>query len=123
MHKLIAIAVVAAVTSFAAVPPGMAQTLTVPSPIVMADHSMRAGKLIGLTVTDDHGQKLGTIVDVLVKGEAAEPMVILSTGKKMVAAPLSHISIAGTKLTMPNTTATMIASMPAYNFSGLNGGG
>ncbi len=122
MKKLFAIAALAAMTSVVAAPPVAAQSLAYRG-IVMADHSMRASKLIGLTVTDDHGQKLGTIVDVLVKGQASEPTVILSTGSKMVAAPLSHVTVSKESLVMPGTTMPMIASMPAYTFTGLGGGG
>ncbi len=122
MNKLFAIAALAAMASIVSVPPVSAQSLGYGG-IMMADHSMRASKLIGLAVTDDHGQKLGTIVDVLVKGEASEPTVILSTGSKMVAAPLSHITVAKESLMMPGTTMAMIAAMPAYTFTGLAGGG
>lgn len=122
MKRLIALAALAAVTSLA-VPPVMAQTLTGSSAIVMNDHSMRASKLVGLSVTDEQGHKLGTIVDVLVKGAAVEPTVILSTGQKMVAAPLSHLTVTGTKLMMPGTTPAAIAAMPTYGFNPLEGGG
>jgi ribosomal 30S subunit maturation factor RimM len=121
MHKLIAIAALLAVTSLAVVPTANAQTLTGSNAIVTSDHSMRAAKLIGLTVTDDHGEKLGKIVDVLVKGEAAEPTVILSTGKKMVAMPVSHLTVTGAKVTMSDTTPAMIAAMAPYYF--VAGGG
>jgi hypothetical protein len=129
MKQLIAIVSMAAVTFALAGPPVFAQTLTGSNAIVMADHSMRAGKLIGLAVTNDKGQKIGTVVDVLVKGEAVEPTLILSVGDavgggaKMVAAPLSHITVAGTKAMMPGVTLQMVASMPAYTFQGLGGGG
>ncbi len=122
MKKLFAIAALAAMTSVAVVPPLLAQTLSYAG-IMTADHSMRASKLIGLAVTDDHGQKLGTIVDVLVKVGASEPTVILSAGGKMVAAPLSHVTVAKESLVMPGTTTAMIAAMPAYTFTGLGGGG
>jgi hypothetical protein len=129
MKKLIAIASMAVMTFAFAAPPVTAQTLTGSRTIIMADHSVRVSKLIGLAVTNDQGQKIGTVVDVLVKGEAAEPTVILSVGgytgegTKMVAAPLSHIKLEGMKAMMPGATRQMVASMPAYTFQGLAGGG
>ena len=122
MRTLFAVAALAAMSAVVSVAPVSAQSLSYDG-IVMADHSMRASKLIGLAVTDDHGMKLGTIVDVLVKGEASEPTVILSTGTKMVAAPLSHVTVAKASLVMPGMTMPMMAAMPAYVFSGLGGGG
>lgn len=123
MMKLIAFTALAAVTFAVAGTPVRAQNLTGSYAIVMADHTMRASKLIGVTVNDDHGQKLGTIVDVMVKAGASEPIVILSTGSRMVAAPISHISIDKTAVMMPHTTAAMIAAMPTYSFNPLAGGG
>jgi sporulation protein YlmC with PRC-barrel domain len=122
MKKLLAIAALAAVTFVAAGSPVMAQSYAYGG-IVMADHSMRSSKLIGLPVFDDHGQKLGTIVDIMVKAEASEPTVILTTGTKMVAAPLSHISLDAKHVMMPGTTMAAIMAMPAYKFNGLEGGG
>jgi len=131
MKKLMAIVVMAAVPFAFAASPVFAQTLTPQgsADIVMADHSMRASKLIGTTVVDDQGQKIGTIVDVLVKDKASEPTLILSVGEytgggpKMVAAPLSHIKLDRTKVMMPGATKQVFASMPAYTFQGLEGGG
>jgi hypothetical protein len=129
MRKLLAIASMAVMTLVLTGPPLSAQTLTGSNAVVMADHSMRASKLIGLAVTNDQGQKIGTVVDVLVKGETAEPTAILSVGDytgdgaKMVAAPLSHIKLEGTKAMMPGVNRAMLAGMPAYTFVGLGGGG
>jgi len=123
MMKLIAFAALAAVTFAVAGAPVRAETAGNNTAIVMADHTMRASKLIGLAVNDDHGQKLGTIVDILVKSGASEPIVILTTGSKLVSAPISHISIEKATVMMPGTTPAMIAAMPVYSFNPLAGGG
>jgi hypothetical protein len=96
------------------------------SHIVAQDHGMKASGLIGLTVTNDKGEVLGKIADIIVKGSATEPMAILSSGSgstaKMVAVPLSHIGMKNDKASMAMTMADFYA-MPGWAFNGLNGGG
>jgi sporulation protein YlmC with PRC-barrel domain len=97
--------------------------------LVLADHSMSASKLIGMQVSDGTGAPIGTVVDVLIKGQAAEPVVVLSVGDyvgnrpKLVALPLSHVKAEGSQAMMPDATKQMMASMSAFRFEGLNGGG
>jgi sporulation protein YlmC with PRC-barrel domain len=110
-------------------PVAIAQTLTGSPTAVLADHSIRTSKLIGMKVTNDQGQSIGTVLDILVKDQAAEPTAILSVGSyvgggdKLVAVPLSHIKIEGMKAMMPGATKPMMASMTAFKFEGLSGGG
>src|SRR5215472_8719308 len=72
--------------------------------IVFADHSMRVSKLIGTQVYNDQGESIGSVIEVLVKGESMEPMAVLSVGdyvgggSKMVAVSLSHFNLIGLKL-------------------------
>jgi sporulation protein YlmC with PRC-barrel domain len=129
MNKLTLLASTAALAMALTAPLGYAQSLTGSPILVLADHSMSAHKLIGMQVADDKGIALGTVVDVLVKDAAAEPLVILSVGEyvgggsKLVAVPLSHVKIDGTKVMMPGATKQMMASMKLFKFEGLNGGG
>jgi sporulation protein YlmC with PRC-barrel domain len=97
--------------------------------IALADHSMSASKLIGTQVSDNQGASIGTIVDVLVKAEAAEPTVVVSVGDyvgngaKMVRVPLSHVKVEGMRAMMPGATKQMMTNMPPFKFEGLNGSG
>lgn len=99
------------------------------SEVVTIDHSMRASKLIGMTVFNDQGTSVGKVEEILVTSGAMEPTAILSVGefvgggKKMVSVPLSHLHLAADKLAMPTATKEHLASMPAWAFNGLNGGG
>jgi sporulation protein YlmC with PRC-barrel domain len=130
MKKLPAFAAVTALT-MAFVPAitihAFAQSLAI-SAIVMPDHSMRSSKLIGMDIFNQQGVKIGKIEDILVKGSAAEPVAILSVGgfagggDKMVAVPMSHITLKADKASMPATKAEL-AAMPAWQFTGLSGGG
>lgn len=129
MRKLSMLASVGVLGLAFAGPIAKAQTLTGSPTAVLADHSMRASKLIGMKVTNDEGQSIGTVVDILVKDGAVEPTVILSVGSyvgdddKLIAAPLSHVHVEGMKAMMPGATKQVLASMPVFKFEGLNGGG
>lgn len=97
------------------------------SEVVATDHSMRSSKLIGMAIFNDKGEKIGTISDILVKGSASEPMAVLSVGEytggsKMVAVPLSHITMKADKPSMIATKAELQA-MQEWRFAGLAGGG
>ena len=99
------------------------------SEVATIDHSMRASKLIGMMVFNDQGNSVGKVEEILVTSGATEPSAILSVGdfvgggKKLVSVALSHLHLAADKLAMPTATKEHLASMPAWNFLGLNGGG
>src|SRR4051794_28525471 len=122
MNKLSTIVTMAALAC-AFVQPTFAQpSAKATNAIVMSDHSMRTGKLIGATVYNDQGEGVGTIIDVLVKNTAAEPTAILSVGDfvgggtKLVAVPLSQVNVDGAKPMMLGATKQMLASMPVFIF-------
>jgi sporulation protein YlmC with PRC-barrel domain len=129
MKKLTILTSVAALTFVLAAPLTQAQALSGSPALVLADHSMSASKLIGMQVSDDKGASIGTVIDVLVKDAAAEPIVILSVGDyvgdaaKLVAVPLSHVKVIGNKAMMPGASKQMMASMKLFRFEGLGGGG
>ena len=99
-----------------------------PSEIVAKDHSMRTSKLIGIEIYNDKGEDVGKLEDILVKGSASEPQVILSVGgfvgggSKLVVVPLSHISLKDEKASM-EATKTQMAALPKWQFNGEGGGG
>ena len=122
-----------AATLAVALTPGLlnhavAQVARAASSVVAADHSMRASKMIGMDIFNEKHEKIGKIVDILVKGAAEEPMAVLSvgaytgSGTKMVAVPLSHITMKSDQPAMEATKATLMA-MPGWAFTGLMGGG
>lgn len=122
LSRIIAIAALAATTVPATFHFAAAQS-NGRSSIVLIDHNMRASKLIGMTVTNAKGEVLGTIAEVLVKGAAAEPMVVLQVdATKMVGIPMSHLAMKDDKITMPGTK-TEVMAMPKweYSYAGLGG--
>jgi len=52
------------------------------SEVATIDHSMRASKLIGMTVYNDQGTGVGKMEEILVTTGAAEPSAILSVGDR-----------------------------------------
>ena len=129
MTKRTTLASIAVLVLACAGPVAKAQTLTGSPTAVLADHSIRTSKLIGMKVTSDQGQPIGTVLDILVKDQATEPTAILSVGDyvgggdKLVAVPLSHIKLEGMKAMMPNATKQMMATMAPYKFEVGGGGG
>ena len=121
MNKLTTLVAMAALAvTFAT--PVFAQASTAGNGIVQADATMRSSKLIGATVYNDQGQSIGSVIDVLVKNTTAEPTAILSVGDylgggtKLIAVPLSHVTLDGARPMMVGATKQMIASMPIYLF-------
>jgi len=127
MKKLSAIVALSALAFAYAAPPSFAQNAA-PS-VMLADHSMSSSKLIGSPVYNDQGEKIGSIVDVLVRG-TTEPTAVLSVGtyvgggNKLVAVPLDHVTMQHQKAMMAGATRQMLASMPAFAYlSGAGGNG
>lgn len=113
--------------ALAAAAPVMAQQYGGGHVSVMPDKSVSTGKLIGEKVYDDKGMAIGSVVDVVLKGQGAEPGVILSvgdylgTGKKMVNVPLSHVHLDTAKAMMPGTKQELMTMTPWMPIQG--GGG
>jgi hypothetical protein len=125
-------AIIAAAVALAftiAAPAGIAQTLTHSAPILRADYAVRSSHLIGMNVSNDQGQSIRTVNDILLKNRASEPIMILPLGEsvggdaKLVAVPLDQMRLHGSKAMMPGATKQMLARMAAYRFDGLLGGG
>jgi len=111
--------------SFAGAAPVLAE-VTYNGPIYIApDDSMSVRSMLGKPIFNEQHEKIGTIQNVMVKASAAEPLAVLSvgdylgTGQKLVAVPLSHLQVEGTKtaMIMP-ATKTMLQQLPSYNEAG-----
>ena len=57
----------------------MAQSLTLPS-YMTGDHNMRASKVIGMPVYNEHGDKIGVIDDITLPASGGEVSAVLSVG-------------------------------------------
>lgn len=94
--------------------------------VMTSDNSMRTSKLIGAAVYNDDGDKIGSIIDVLVRSGAAEPVAIVSVGDflgggaKLVAFPIAKLQLDAGKAMMRGASKLAIQRMPGYDFN--NGG-
>lgn len=94
--------------------------------VMTSDNSMRTSKLVGAAVYNDEGDKIGSIIDILVRGGASESVALVSVGDylgggtKLVAFPISKLQLDASKAMMQGATKRAIQAMPAYN---LNFGG
>jgi len=103
--------------------PLMAQSGNMMKDVMTSDKSMRSSKLIGATVYNEEGDKIGSIIDILVRGGAVEPTAIVSVGDylgggtKLVAFPVSKLQLDATKAMMQGANKRAIQSMPAIDLS------
>ncbi len=102
--------------------PVMAQNLTIPS-FMTADHAMRASKMIGMPVYNDHNEKIGTIDEITLPTGGGEVSAILSVGgyvggEKLVKVPLSHVHFVADKPMMANGEKAALMAMPKYSYYG-----
>ncbi len=86
--------------------------------VMMPDHSMRTSKVIGMTVYNDAGDKIGTVLDVLIRA-GTEPQAIVNVtdfvgSKKLVALPLAKLNLDGAKPMMMGATKAMLMAAPSY---------
>ena len=92
------------------------------------DMTMRASKLIGMTVYNDTNTAVGKVEEVLVASGGKEPFAVLSVGSflgtdKLVSVPLSHLHLAAGRVDMPTATKAHLTEMPVFSYTSLNGGG
>jgi sporulation protein YlmC with PRC-barrel domain len=106
--------------------PVLAQSMSLPA-YMTADHNIRTSKLIGMTVYNDHNEKIGVIDDVMLPMAGGEVTAVLSvggfigTGPKLIKVPVSHVNFGTDKPMMPDGAKTALMAMPSYSYA--TGGG
>jgi sporulation protein YlmC with PRC-barrel domain len=99
--------------------PAMAQSYTFTTP----DHYMRSSRLIGMTVYNEHNEKIGTIDDIMLPMGGGEIEAVLSVGgflgigQKMIKVPISHVHFAASQPMMEGDKAALM-SMQRYTYGG-----
>ncbi len=86
--------------------------------VMTKDQSMRTSKMMGMPIYNEAGDKIGTVTEVLVR-TGTEPLAIVNIGdyvggQKLVAIPLTKLSMSGEKPMMPGATKAMMMSWPAF---------
>jgi sporulation protein YlmC with PRC-barrel domain len=109
-----------ALLAFTAAVPAMAQTYD----FMTGTHDMRASKMVGTPIYNDHNEKIGQVDDVLLPSNGGEVSLVLSVGSftggsKMVKIPLSHVTMTGQHPMMTGDgSKTAMMAMPSYSYVG-----
>ena len=96
---------------------------------VAYEHSLRASKLVGMSVYNEQNQNIGPIVEIMVDEKTGMATAILSVGTyvgggaRLVEVPITHVKLTAGKAMMPGATKPMLAGMPAVSVPGLPGAG
>ena len=83
----------------------------------------RASKLIGATVYNESGQKLGKVTDVVIKGDGTVSAAIvdvgafLGVGKRQVAVSLRRLVSVKDKLTLQGATKESLMKVPEFQYN------
>ena len=83
----------------------------------------RATKLVGATVQNDAGEKIGTIDDLIVDRDDRVPYAIVSVGgflgmgDKLVAVPFAVFKVYPDKTVLPNATRDMLKNLTKFDYA------
>jgi sporulation protein YlmC with PRC-barrel domain len=97
------------------------------NPVMTDNGDMRASKIIGSSVYDDHDQKVGSIDDLVIGRDKSLQAVLsvggfLGMGSKLVEVPFDKLQFGNTKgssdnrVVMPGATKESLNGMPDYHF-------
>ena len=96
---------------------------------VMTDNGgMRASKIVGSSVYNDHNEKVGSVDDVIIGSDKTLHAVVsvggfLGMGSKMVEVPFDKLQFGNEKgssdnrVVMPGVTKESLSSMPDYHYA------
>jgi sporulation protein YlmC with PRC-barrel domain len=96
---------------------------------VMTDNgSMRASKIVGSPVYNDHNEKIGSVDDLVIGNDKTLNAVVsvggfLGMGSKMVAVPFDKLQFGNEKgssnnrVVMPGVTKDALSSMPDFHYA------
>ena len=79
--------------------------------------------ILGKTVYDDAGNKIGTVQDLIITPENHVSYVIVGAGgfigmgRHDVAIPIAQIHEVGTRIVMPGATKEIVKAMPSFNYA------
>ncbi|MGI4943345.1 MAG: PRC-barrel domain-containing protein [Janthinobacterium lividum] len=105
--------------------PGVMATTNNPNLAVSAvrlDSGRRLSQVIGASVFNDAGERIGGIDDlVMVEGDKVSVAIIgiggfLGMGAKLVAVPYQQLKRDGEKLMLPGVTKDVLDAMPSFSY-------
>jgi hypothetical protein len=101
---------------------GVPQTVT-KADIVQVASGFRTSRIRGATVTNDHGDTIGTVDDIVISNGATNAYAILSVGgflgvgSYLVAVPFKSLDIAKNKVTLAGATKDQLQSLPQFRYA------
>jgi sporulation protein YlmC with PRC-barrel domain len=104
-------------------PAGVATSSTANSDYMTADKDVRASKVIGASVYNDHDQKIGTVDELLMDPNHDVKQAVLSVGgflgvdSKLVAVNIDRLQVKPDRIVMAGATKDGLTKMPTYSFA------
>jgi sporulation protein YlmC with PRC-barrel domain len=96
---------------------------TTNSTYMTGDRDVRASKVIGASVYNDHDEKIGTVDELLMDPNHDVTQVVLSVGgflgvdSKLVAVKIDRLQVKPDRIVMAGATKDGLKGMPTYSFS------
>jgi sporulation protein YlmC with PRC-barrel domain len=97
--------------------------------VLTDEGDVRASKLVGSAVYNDHDEKIGSVDDIILgKGNNADQVIvsvggILGAGAKLVSVPYTQLRLGDTKnassdnkIVMPGTTKESLKALPEFHY-------
>jgi sporulation protein YlmC with PRC-barrel domain len=87
------------------------------------NNDVRASKVIGASVYNDHDQKIGTVDELLMNSSHDVTKVVLSVGgflgvdSKLVAVNIDQLQVKPDRIVMAGATKDGLTKMPTYKFA------
>jgi sporulation protein YlmC with PRC-barrel domain len=87
-----------------------------------SDNDVRASKVIGASVYDEHDQKIGTVDELLMDSNHDVTQAVLSVGgflgldSKLVAVKIDQLQVRPNRIVMAGATKDGLTKMPTYKF-------
>jgi len=128
MRLILAIAAVAAATTFAApvfvLAQGAPQTVQLTKvDVVKVATGYRASKVIGVSVVNEANDTVGKVDDIIIGQDGKSPFVVLSVGgflgvgTKLVVLPYEQLKAVEGKMLMPGATKDALKALPEFKYA------
>ncbi len=126
LNRFLIATTLTAIIAAAGAPPtfaqGAPQTVTKVNVVAVAQ-GFRASKIDGSTVVNDHGDKIGTIDDIVLVNDSSSAYAILSVGgflglgTYLVAVPFKDLQIEKNKVTLAGATKDQLKTLPPFQYA------
>ena len=83
----------------------------------------RASKIIGSSVVNDNGDRIGTIDDIVTGQDRKSSFAVLSVGgflgvgSKLVVLPFDGLKVMDGKITLPGATKDALKDLPSFHYN------